>query len=356
MLNPRNARLALAIAAVPVMIAMRSPLHAQDPRFAFLDSIRAMGLDSVAGVATVYFRPADRERALALQAMLDEYLRFWHAPLGMETRIRIAALRPEDWQRLTRFPYGFPHYVGPPVNLIPAPATPPPPEGHDTILVGTRDTRDWLTIGHEGGHLLVWSLMPLAMRDSIGIPPGRMSVGMREQFERLSAIPQWFGDYAATHFMTAFVSATRPIEAESWRKYLRAFTDVPAPRYTHLDAWWGEFMRARASDGTPLFLSPESGGNFGWYQGVVGLLAEHVHARVGTGAAAHIRQVVSGGTSPTSRELVDQLKALAPGVRTLLDSLGAGYRASRAGEQPLPWCHASSRGPAPANRDLLPRV
>ncbi|HSJ62568.1 MAG TPA: alpha/beta fold hydrolase [Gemmatimonadaceae bacterium] len=327
MLKARYWTPTLSIAALLVVLGMRAPLHAQDPRFAALDSIRAMGLDSVSGIATVYFRPTDRERALALQAMLDEYLRFWHAPLGVETRMRIAALRPEDWQRLTRLPYAFPHNVGPPVNLIAAPATPPPPDGHDTILVGAgRNTRDWLTIGHEGGHLLTWSLMPLAMRDSIGIPPGRMSAGMREQFDRLSAIPQWFWEYAATYFMTAFVSTSRPIESESWRRYLRALTDVSAPRYTHLDAWWGEFMRARASDGTPLFLSPESGGNFGWYQGVVGLLAEHVHARVGTGAAAHIRQVVSGGTSPTSRELVDQLEALAPGVRTLLDSLGAGYR------------------------------
>jgi hypothetical protein len=67
MLNTRNSRLALAIAAVPVMFATRSPLLAQDPRFAAWDSIRAMGLDSVAGITTVYFRPADRE----LHGMLD---------------------------------------------------------------------------------------------------------------------------------------------------------------------------------------------------------------------------------------------------------------------------------------------
>jgi pimeloyl-ACP methyl ester carboxylesterase len=41
-LNPRNSRLALAMAAVPVMIAMRSPLHAQDTRFAAQDSSRVV--------------------------------------------------------------------------------------------------------------------------------------------------------------------------------------------------------------------------------------------------------------------------------------------------------------------------
>jgi hypothetical protein len=132
--------------------------------------------------------------------------------------------------------------------------------------------------------------------------------------------------------MTTFLEITRPAEATSWRKYLRALTAIPAPRYTHLDDWWGEFMRASASDGTPLFLSPESGGNFGWYQGVVGLLGAHVRASVGTDAAAHIRQVVSGDLSPTTGELVDQLDAIAPGARVPLDCLGAGYRTR--GEQP----------------------
>ena len=39
MLNTPASRLALAIAAVPVMIGMRSPLHAQNPQVAVTDSI-----------------------------------------------------------------------------------------------------------------------------------------------------------------------------------------------------------------------------------------------------------------------------------------------------------------------------
>jgi pimeloyl-ACP methyl ester carboxylesterase len=42
MLNTRNSRLTLAIAAVPVMVMLCSPLHAQDPRFGARDSSRVV--------------------------------------------------------------------------------------------------------------------------------------------------------------------------------------------------------------------------------------------------------------------------------------------------------------------------
>jgi ketosteroid isomerase-like protein len=46
---------------------------------------------------------------------------------------------------------------------------------------------------------------------------------------------------------------------------------VPPPQ---LDDSFGEFMQAKASDDNPLFLTPEGAGNFGWYQGVVGVLVD----------------------------------------------------------------------------------
>jgi hypothetical protein len=38
-----------------------------------------------------------------------------------------------------------------------------------------------------------------------------------------------------------------------------------------------------------------------------------------------IRRLTSGVVSPTTREIVEELEAMAPDVRALLDSLGAGY-------------------------------
>lgn len=65
---------------------------------------------------------------------------------------------------------------------------------------------------------------------------------------------------------------------------------------------------------------------FTWYQGVVGQLAAHVQSRKEADAAAHIRRLISGDVSPTTPEIVEELEAMAPGARALLDKLGAGYR------------------------------
>jgi hypothetical protein len=131
----RRARLALPAVVLLGSLGPGARMHAQDPRLAALDSIRSLDLDSISGVATAYYRPADRERALILRSMLEEYLAFWHPRLGLETHMRIAVLSPEDWQMLKDLPYGFPNADGPPANLILAAVAPPAPEGLDTILV-----------------------------------------------------------------------------------------------------------------------------------------------------------------------------------------------------------------------------
>jgi hypothetical protein len=320
-------RMALAVAASLAVVAPQQELHAQDPRLAALDSLRVMRLDSVAGVATAYFRPADRERALELRSMLEEYLEFWQPLLGVETRMRIAVLQPDDWKKLTPMPYAFATYLSAPANLIPAPAVPPPAAGLDTLLVqGGRNDRDWLLVGHEGGHLLTWGLMPVPMQDSLMFSAEQISTALRQRYERIQSVPGWYWEFVANHLTTAFLDATRPAGAASWKAYLRATTAVPTPRYTHLDDWFGEFMRARAPDGTPLFLTPEASGNFGWYQGVTGLLAAHVSEDGRPALIAQTRRLVSGDTVLTTAALVDAIEAIAPGARALLDSLGAGYR------------------------------
>jgi hypothetical protein len=322
----QRTRLALWIVAFVGVLAPGHRLYAQDPRLVALETLRAMGLESADGAATVYFRPADRKRALELQSMMQEFLGFWNPRLNLNLHVRVAVLRPDDWSKLTPFPYGFPNNFGPPADLILAPATPEPPGDLDSILVESgRDNRDWLLVGHEGGHLLTSALMPAAVRESALVPEELWSKDVRERVERLRSVPMWYWEYVATYFATGFLEAAHPSEAGSWMKYLRALTAVGSPRFTHLDDW-SALMRAKTPDGKPALSSPEGGSNFGWYQGVVGQLVAHVQSREQADPVSHIRRLTSGDVSPATAAIVEELEAMAPGARALLDRLGADHR------------------------------
>jgi hypothetical protein len=146
----------------------------------------------------------------------------------------------------------------------------------------------------------------------------------------INSIPHWFWEYSANYFATAFLQARHPDDGATWDRYLETLAAPGARRFSHLDEL-PELMRVRAEDGSPYFLSPEGAPNFGWYQGVVGVLGVHVIAQRGD-AVGHIRRVLSSDHAPTTAELLAELEAIAPGARALLDSLGADYRSR--GEEP----------------------
>ena len=313
----------LALAALIAATAAAPSLHAQNPRES-LDRLRELSLDSIVGSSTVYFHPADRERALALQSMLDEFLAYWNPRLGLNAHLRVAVLPPDDWQQLTELPYGFPNFIGPPAHLILAASTPPPATGLDTLLIDdARDDRDWLAIGHEGGHLLIWALLPADVRAYFS-DPAQSDTAAQSRLRRVDRIPKWFWEYSSNYFLTAFLHDRHPTSARTWIAYLETLSRPPVPRYSHLDDWFGEFMQAQAADGSPFFLSTEGSGNFAWYQGVAGTLGSHVLARGGDGIS-HMRRVINDDDVPTTAALLAELEWIAPGALALADRLGAGY-------------------------------
>ena len=287
-----------------------------------LDSVVALGLDSITGAAVAYFRPADRERAVGLHRLLEEFLAVYRERAGVARTFRVAVLRPADWTRLTSLPYGLPNNSGLGDDLLLAATTPPDSIGVRSLPRGR--LMDYLVIGHEGGHLLTWALMPDELRaaaESEDEPPPDAA----QRFVTLRRVPGWYWEFAANYFATAFLETRYPDDASAWRAFFMKATDGDPPRFTNLAEWYGAVMQAMDNDSTPYVLTREGGANQSWFQGVTSLAAAHVYDQAGFAFVDHVRRTVRGEAAPTSAQLVDEIEAVAPGFKARLDRLGASY-------------------------------
>ena len=305
---------------------------AQDPTAA-LDTIRAMSLDSLeTGRAVTYFRRSDSARAALLHENLDAFARFSSDFAQSDLIIRSAVLSEQDWQRLSSMPYGFPHNIGPPANLILAPAAAATRRNADTLLTGR--SAEMLYIGHEGGHLLTWSLMPAAMLDSLHVADDQMSPQLRARFARFDEIPGWYWEFAASYFGLAFVATQDGRDGAKVRTYMNGLSSGPTPRFHSLDECFAEMMQAQGPGNVPYVQTEAGSYNFGWCQGVVGRIAHSVWAR-GVSIVEDIRRMVAAEGPISTRAIIADLERRAPGLREELQALGVNYGQS-AGSRPQP--------------------
>lgn len=150
-------KLVTSILAASLIAASSTAAGAQVIRPPTIDSIRAIGLDSVGVNATVYFRPQYRDRAAQVHALLTHFVDFAREHLDTDMRMRVAVLDSADWSTVTSTPYGLPTNSGVGSdNLLLAAAK--PPERVGARLMPTGEVSDFLTVGHEGGHLLTWQI------------------------------------------------------------------------------------------------------------------------------------------------------------------------------------------------------
>ena len=287
--------------------------------------LRDMKLDSVkSGRVVTYFEMPDSARAADLHSIATTFIAFLGDYAGTQPFMRVAVLGPENWAKLSGVRYGFPMHIGPPSNLLLLTSRPPTPTGKDTIIRGR--TRDLLVIGHEGAHLLIYSLMPVGLRDSTSIPDRFLSPELRRRFARLDENPVWLAEFAASYFATAFIKTKYPENAHAWRLYFEALAAQPGQRFVHLDDWF-EVMKRDAS-GTSYFDSEAGRKNFGWYQGVVGLIAHHVvDSERPERAVDQLRRVWAEESAwpVKTRDLVAELEQMFPGLTAMLRRLGASY-------------------------------
>lgn len=289
-----------------------------------LDSMRSLGLDSIAGAATAYFRASDRARGEELHTLLATFLEFYSEQVGADARLRVAVLDSADWRRMTKAPYGQPINSGPGGDNLLLAATSPPERIGARAMPGGRNS-DLLVIGHEGGHLLVWELMPDELKQALRGPEDP-APDVLKKLQNVGAVPGWYWELAANYLTTTFLEATDSVDARDWHEHLQDNTRISNPRFTHLTDWYGNLLQATSADSTPFVFTPEGGQNQGWFQGVVGLMALHLHTHRGSSYIDQIRNVVAGQRRWTTEELVQEAESLAPGITNLLSTLHAQWR------------------------------
>lgn len=297
---------------------------AQDPDSAMI-AFRALGLDSIRlGAGGTYYRAVYGDRARNVHEYHVALSQFARDSLGISITTRVAVLSQADWAMLTSLPYGFPHNFGPPANIIPVPAVRAPASGADTLLIG--DGRDLALVSHEGGHILTWSLMPGAMLDSLRVGNDRLSQELRVRFERFDAVPEWYWEFSATYLGIAYLRSQYPDAAGVFTKYLEGLTAVGVPTYRSLDAWFETMMVSRTDAGVPFVATPAGNVNFAWYQGIVGVMADHVYGSRQLAHLEQLRALAAGSAMPTTVVLIEEMERASPGLVQKLDRLGVLWR------------------------------
>ena len=88
------------------LLASPTTALAQAPNY--LARVQQLGLDSLAGRVPTYYSSGARERAVALQQMLDKALVYFNDRTGVAAKLAVAVLNEADWAHVRSLPYGIP--------------------------------------------------------------------------------------------------------------------------------------------------------------------------------------------------------------------------------------------------------
>ena len=227
------------------LIAVGSSLAQQKTALQIVESLKN---PSKTNKTKVYYSPGYEKRALQLQAMIEEAVKFYERKLDIKQEINIAVLTPEQWRQVgSQVPYGVPNVQGPPYVIFMA-ATTDNATTQATMSLkektsaatlkkikasgfrfeqGAIESGDQLAL-HELGHVLT---------RTFGINPAN----------------KWFSEFLATYFAYAYMKDHKPKQARLWEAMSYAYIDGIEPKYTAL----ADFERLYFGVGLD---------NYGWYQ------------------------------------------------------------------------------------------
>ena len=140
------------VLASTVWVVSPRDLEGQNP-VTVRAQVHAIGVDSVVnGSLITYFTLGANSVAERVHIALRQQVEVASMHGVPEFGIGVAVLDSADWESISPYPYGFPHFVGPPGSIVFTPSWRTQPENADTLLSGRAD--ELAAVGHEVGHLL----------------------------------------------------------------------------------------------------------------------------------------------------------------------------------------------------------
>jgi hypothetical protein len=223
-----DTRAALGTESVPE--AERSPLDAEEPDL--LARVRSLQIDSTTNQITVYHSPEYREKAVHLQALVEDAIRFFTDSLDVRPELSLAVLTPEQWEGLITWqPYGMPGVAGEPAVAF-LPATDVGLAADDALAIRPAVSPDAIRMIEASGHTF-----EDGARRYVDL------VGLHELGHTYAAAygirapTLWLNELVASYFAYAFMRAERPDRALLWDGILRGYIDAVKPDHRTLDAF-----------------------------------------------------------------------------------------------------------------------
>lgn len=275
--------------------------------FAALEAVRNLKLPNRPGDVDLYYSSCCRERAIDVQNLLEDYLRFYQDRLGIHVHFAVAVLDKNDWSRVDAQnpnhaggPYGMTHWVGPPyVAFVPA---------DDGGVITQNLLADRLHETAESRALL--ASVKMTFNDAASrfiLHPALHELGhrlLREYGIQVESQPStaWFFEVLASYFAYAYEKERRP-ELATIVEAVAAMSSPPAIYTSPSD-----FPKT-----LPLMAAGDSS-NFIWYQHQFEGHIVDVYARQGLDFLPKVKAAFSGRKGEISPlDLMTSLEQASPG-------------------------------------------
>ena len=237
-------------------------------------TVEEAGLPYADGRIRAYFSEGHKGRALDARPLVEEAMEFYQAALGVESRMAIAVLAENDWQRFAQgIPYGLPFVADadPPVAFIPA-------TGDGVLVKGVgylRSQASTVTLERIAKTGLSFDEGAMAFVDAIVLH----ELGhVQTDAYGIQPASKWFAEFLASYFAYGFLREKHSDLANLFELYAyRLNQDAPGPEVRTLARFEAEYARLDAND-------------YAWYQGMFLGLVMRLHEPWGTKLLAAARR------------------------------------------------------------------
>jgi hypothetical protein len=258
-----------------------------------------LGLESLPGRIRSYHSSGGRERAAALQKMLNEAMTYFQERLGVAPDLALAVLNEADWTRLRSLPYGIPW-----VSSSPYLAVLPADLEQSVIVQGFSAARANVSAGtrralEDAG--LPLEQAPYLLNDLIGYHEvGHVVIDAHG----LTQAQLWLNEMLATFAAYAFMRDRHPDVARRWDALMRFNVEAYRPQFRSLDTFEKHYDNM-----------PQE--TYAWFQGMFHMRLAEVYESRGLEFLRDLQGagIVAGAKQGTAAQLIARLEDVIPGFR-----------------------------------------